>query len=166
LAHIILHCRVSGQAEIWCLASNLWKNKTGEDLPVASLGDILASGLNNFLKLNDGGAKRLLRILIAESVKLIWSLRCAHRMGTREGMPIPTPMMKEAQQKWLYQINVRLKTDCIHIQTYKGKRQGALRSKVTQTWSNVLDHIKEGDLPSDWMKHGSGVLVGSAALTS
>ncbi|KIY52372.1 hypothetical protein FISHEDRAFT_35149, partial [Fistulina hepatica ATCC 64428] len=82
MEHIIFRCRASGQTEIWHLAANLWKNKAGEALPITSLGDILASGLSSFAKKSDGGAKCLLRITIAESVKLIWRLRCAHRMGT------------------------------------------------------------------------------------
>ncbi|KAJ7651550.1 hypothetical protein DFH06DRAFT_1420002, partial [Mycena polygramma] len=42
MEHILTKCEVSGQKEIWELASELWKMKTGEDLPVPTKGQVMA----------------------------------------------------------------------------------------------------------------------------
>ncbi|KAJ7743622.1 ribonuclease H-like protein, partial [Mycena metata] len=78
MEHILTKYTRPGQAEIWALAKELWTLKH-PTWPVLSFGSILGLGLATFK--NEEGkplphTARLYRILISESMYLIWKIRC------------------------------------------------------------------------------------------
>ncbi|KAJ7844715.1 hypothetical protein B0H13DRAFT_1908731 [Mycena leptocephala] len=72
-AHIdnLTQCEEPGQKEIWDLASEMWRMKTGKDLR-PTIGQIMAGGAT---KCGDSGTTRVYKILITESAHLIWRTR-------------------------------------------------------------------------------------------
>ncbi|KAJ7724006.1 hypothetical protein B0H16DRAFT_1666082 [Mycena metata] len=78
MEHILVECSRPGQAEIWALARELWTLKH-PSWPQISLGSILGSGLATFRNTESKilpHTARLYRILISESMYLIWKIRC------------------------------------------------------------------------------------------
>ncbi|KAJ7064028.1 hypothetical protein C8F01DRAFT_984071, partial [Mycena amicta] len=78
LQHILIECERPGRKEIWRLAKTLWEKKS---LPwhEPSLSSVLGAGLAVFRDPNGKelkGSSRLYKILLSESVFLIWKIRC------------------------------------------------------------------------------------------
>ncbi|KAJ7475478.1 hypothetical protein B0H11DRAFT_1727382, partial [Mycena galericulata] len=163
LEHILLKCERPGQGElIWKLAEELWLQKNTH-WPELSLGSILGCGLasitderGNYLP----GASRLYRILISESLYMIWKVRCdcVIRKG---GQSLSN---SEIHNKWLHAINERLKVDRILTNHSRyGKSISIKPILVLQTWSSTLKN--EEDLPENWLKEPK-VLVGIESMRS
>jgi ribonuclease HI len=151
MEHILTRCFYPGQEEVWELASELWKLKTGRDLrPVIS--QIMACGAT---EMDDAGETRLFRIIVSESAYLIWLLRCDRRINQK-----PPASRAEITRKWLWIINNRLQIDREMTNTNKYGRKALPLSLVKKTWSRTLKNEKE--LPDDWpsWSRGIGVLVG------
>ncbi|KAJ6524024.1 hypothetical protein B0H19DRAFT_972430 [Mycena capillaripes] len=156
LEHVLLHCRRPGQSEIWKLAEKLWTKKHPA-WPPLSMGSILGCGLAVFTdekKRPLAATARLYRILITESVYLIWKFRC-ECVIQRDGEP---PTANEVHNRWVYTINERLEIDRNPTNGIKFGQQYSLpRHLVLDTWRGTL--LDEGDLPKDWLK-ATEVLVG------
>jgi hypothetical protein len=63
---------------IWALANELWKKRSPTPIP-DNYGALLGCCLSNFKKANgkpDQGLNRLFRIIVSESMYLIWLIRC------------------------------------------------------------------------------------------
>ncbi|KAF8999235.1 hypothetical protein BDZ89DRAFT_1082805, partial [Hymenopellis radicata] len=77
MEHILTKCATPGQREVWDLASQMWRRKTGSPLQV-EVGDIMSCGVqppNMHKRATTRGEERMRRILISESAHLIWKLR-------------------------------------------------------------------------------------------
>ncbi|KAJ7019064.1 hypothetical protein C8F04DRAFT_976188 [Mycena alexandri] len=162
LEHIVLKCRRPGQKEIWALAKELWLKKH-PSWPVLSLGSILGCGLTTFRN-NNGqplvGASRLYRILISESLFMIWKIR-NNSVIKREGAAVPA---HEIHNKWLYAINLRLNFDRALTNHAKFGKQNSIKTPlVLQTWSSTL--MEEDKLPENWIR-APRVLVGTEQQSS
>jgi ribonuclease HI len=160
LAHILVGCRSPGQELIWKAAKSLWLEKEAH-WPTISLGTVLGCGLAEFRddrgKLKRG-TQRLYRILISESVYLIWKIR-NDRVISRDGEPATE---EEIVNKWKYAINLRLQVDrTLANRPVKDKRPALAPQLVLATWSGTLDD--EQSLPADWLREPR-VLVGSRAF--
>ncbi|KAJ6550391.1 hypothetical protein DFH09DRAFT_925930 [Mycena vulgaris] len=162
LEHILLKCQRPGREIIWRLAEELWlkKNRTW---PQLSVGNILGRGLASFTG-DDGkpltGDARLYRILISESMYMIWKVRCDCVIG-KAGEPLS---QNEIHNRWLHAINDRLNVDRILTNQSKyGKNISIRPSLVLETWSSTLKD--EEDLPEIWLKEPK-VLVGVEPLNS
>ncbi|KAJ6566061.1 hypothetical protein B0H19DRAFT_939935, partial [Mycena capillaripes] len=109
LEHILLHSTKPGQAQIWKLAEEFWAEKHGT-WPPLSLGNILGSGLAKF---EDEKRRpvisnaRLYRIIMTESMYLIWKLRC-ESVIQRDGQP---PAENEVVNRWVHMMNERIDID-------------------------------------------------------
>ncbi|KAJ7042635.1 hypothetical protein C8F04DRAFT_945833, partial [Mycena alexandri] len=124
LEHILTRCDAPGQDEIWELASEMWKLKTGEDLPKPTKGQIMVCATT---KKKDVGTTRLFRILISESAHLVWRLR--NERVIQEKLPAS---QNEIHNRWLGAMNIRLKLDCTLTNAEKyGKR--ALKKDLVQS---------------------------------
>ncbi|KAA1470581.1 ribonuclease H-like protein, partial [Dentipellis sp. KUC8613] len=145
---------------IWALAKDLWPH--GDNAwPDLSLGIILASGVvgvtdtqidapparqhHDENQLN-GGASRLLRILLAESAYLIWVIRCERVIQGRQHAP------QEIIQRWLTAIHKRILLD--RAMYCYIKRTEKYKTKLLATWSPTLL-----DPPDNWSTNIE-VLVG------
>ncbi|KAJ7806269.1 ribonuclease H-like protein [Mycena leptocephala] len=109
MEHILLQCTRPGQAEIWKLAEELWLMKD-DTWPALSMGTLLGCGLANFKGengKNSPATARLYRILITESLYLIWKL-CCECIISRDG---EAPSENEIHNRWVSQINERLSID-------------------------------------------------------
>ncbi|KAJ7202207.1 hypothetical protein B0H12DRAFT_1036051, partial [Mycena haematopus] len=107
--HIVLRCTRPGQAQVWKLAQDLWAKKH-PNWPPLSLGSILGCGLSIFTDEKNkpvDSTARMYRILISESLYLIWKLRCECVIG-RGGEP---PTENEIHNRWVHMINERLEID-------------------------------------------------------
>ncbi|KAJ3838212.1 ribonuclease H-like protein [Lentinula raphanica] len=152
MEHILTECRGPGMEEIWSLCEDLWRNKKTEWIR-PSFNEIMSCGLtelkdskNNISK----GDSRLYRILVSESAHLIWKLRNA-RVIQGKGFP----STEEILNKWRYQINARLRTDCLLTNSRYGCKK-VKKTIVIKTWQDVL-HDRD-NLAEDWTKD-KGVLV-------
>ncbi|KAJ7828729.1 hypothetical protein B0H13DRAFT_1656087 [Mycena leptocephala] len=162
LEHILLKCKRPGQDLVWKLAKDLWLRKH-PIWPELSLGSVLGCGL---VTISDEkgrtlpGASRLYRILISESIFVIWKIRNDSVIG-QGGEPIPD---NKIHNKWLHAINLRLKFDCVLTNHTKyGKQNSIKTSLVLQTWSSTL--ADEDKLPENWIREPK-VLVGTEPPSS
>ncbi|KAK6969611.1 hypothetical protein R3P38DRAFT_3336821 [Favolaschia claudopus] len=146
--HILTQCTAPGQKEVWDLASEMWRLKTGKDLRPA-IGQIMAGGVT---KHGDPGATRLHKILITESAHLIWRIR-NERVIQNTG---PAPLAK-IRNRWLKTINNRLAIDCAMTDKVKYGKKSLKSSLVKSTWRKTLRG--ERTLARDRPKT-VGVLVG------
>ncbi|KAJ6480516.1 ribonuclease H-like protein, partial [Mycena vitilis] len=157
LEHILLKCDRPGQREIWQLAEELWLKKN-PSWPSLSLGAILGCGLANFVDTKSHhlpGATRLYRILLSESMFLIWKIRndCVINKG---GVALsPT----EIHNKWVYIINQRLDLDRTLTNHHRYGKQISIKPLlVLRTWESTLKD--EDTLPDNWLRLPR-VLVGT-----
>ncbi|KAJ7506311.1 hypothetical protein B0H11DRAFT_1707133 [Mycena galericulata] len=105
-------------------------------------------------------ASRLYRIIISESLYMIWKIRCDCVIG-KGGQSLSN---SEIHNKWLHAINERLKFDCILTNHSRyGKNVSIKPILVLQTWSSTLKN--EEDLPENWLKEPK-VLVGIEPMRS
>jgi ribonuclease HI len=78
MEHILTQSDENGQKGVWELVSELWKLKTGIEMPPPLMGEIMACGLikkGNIPGKTDTSTTRLYRIIVTESTHLIWHLR-------------------------------------------------------------------------------------------
>ena len=153
LEHILLECSHPTVAQIWTLAKTFWPSPT-PPWPDTSLGTLLGCGSIALPSPEDQprgkGPSRLLRIVLSESLHLIWVLRCERVIqGTQH-----TPMAVET--RWKNKIYQRIAIDRYIASTHPSKDLS--RSLVYQTWTTALQKIIP-DLDPDWVVKDE-VLVG------
>ena len=114
--HILCECKATGQQEIWTLAKELWekKNKTPIKLLVGSLLNAVNATYLSQEEHPLTGDQRLCRILMSESVYLIWKMRNKRAITDEGWLAVPA----EIRNKWLYTINNRLHMDCRMTNTH------------------------------------------------
>ncbi|KAJ7125857.1 hypothetical protein C8R46DRAFT_927517 [Mycena filopes] len=154
--HIMLECERPGQKQVWALAKALWAKKH-QKWPALSLGAILGCGLANFedeKKKAIPSTARLYRILITESMYLIWKLRCECVIG-HDGVP---PAKNHVHNRWVRTMNEHLEIDINLTNEMKfGKQYSLPQALVLETWRGTLKD--EGKMPKDWLRQPE-VLVG------
>ncbi|KAJ6488482.1 hypothetical protein C8R47DRAFT_480492 [Mycena vitilis] len=130
MEHILTQCSEPGQKEIWDLASEMWRLKTGKELR-PTIGQIMAGGVNE-----------------------MWGPRnntptqdIDHRVGA--------PHL--AYKKRASNPGKRLAIDCVMTDKFKYERKALKASLVKDTWKSTLKD--EHSLARDWPKR-VGVLVG------
>lgn len=158
--HILVKCKAAGQREIWKLAAELW-NKTDFKWPSMSHTEALTFGMRRWRrkgsKEEEQSANRLWRILISESIHLIWKLRCERKIQ-HEGEVGWTHHASAIQSRWMYALNSRLLLDREMARPRRAHRP-IPADLVLNTWVSTL---KDKDsLPKDWQKK-PWVLVGIA----
>ncbi|KAI0039428.1 RnaseH-domain-containing protein [Auriscalpium vulgare] len=153
--HLLFQCPDSHQALIWHLARDLWPHGA-DSWPDMNIGTALACGLLSVRTPDDTqpprprpGPTRLLRILVAESVHLIWVLRCEATIAERTLSPAAVVT------RWRRRLHDRLITDKINAS--RTDRRPASSGLVRSTWRGVL--LREDELPPDWVTDQE-VLVG------
>ena len=163
MEHILTTCQETPVRAIWKLAKEHWPQENPQ-WPEITLGIILGCGgimsISQPQHPNDeqqgrrteGGAVRLLQILLTESAHLIWVLWCERVIQQRHHTE------NEIQTRWLNNINKRLTKD--KITATKIKRTKSMINKVRATWEGVLSMT--GFLPNNWM-HQQEFLVGRRA---
>jgi hypothetical protein len=157
LEHILCHCLAPGQEQVWRFVQALWKEKMPHyELNHPGIEMILSCGIVRFT-LPDGkrdyGSERLYRILISESARLIWWIRC-RRVIDNKTEPLDEEGIKN---HWYAAMNQRLELDRELTNKRKYEKRALKKRDVIQTWSGVLEG--EAQLPRDWTRAG-GVLVG------
>ncbi|KAF5371874.1 hypothetical protein D9615_006992 [Tricholomella constricta] len=155
LEHIFIKCECAGQSEVWQEMGKLWGQTNEQDWNPPSLGAALGSQIaeitNERGKLKKGRT-RLYRILMAESLYLIWKLRC-ERIIQNDNTAHSKP---EIRARWWKAINDRLEID--KQMTQKNLKNKAIPTRlVLSTWTGIIQD--EQRLPDDWTGI-RGVLVG------
>ena len=145
LAHILLKCKAPGQNEVWEATRELWRHKHPQ-WPELTVGTLLGCGLARFQSTrNAAGIQRLYRILISESMFVIWKLR-NERVIHRAGAELP---LQEILNKWNQAILNRFEIDRVLANRPRhGKRASLDPNRVIETWSAVL--VNEDNLPKEW----------------
>ncbi|KAJ7668756.1 hypothetical protein DFH06DRAFT_982886 [Mycena polygramma] len=162
MEHILVHCSRPGRHEIWELAKKLWLMKH-KLWPIVSLGSILGAGLATFE--DDENKKmpntaRLYRILMTESMYLIWKIRCEVVIGNDGAQKTPT----EIHNRWVAALNERLEIDRnLTNQMRFGKQYSLAPSLVLETWRGTLKD--EDKSPDRWLSEPE-VLVGIVPIRS
>lgn len=118
--HILFDCKNAGCSEVWCLTKALWRTKGGDWPAPRWTSDALAATLAD-LKTPAGrrrpGATRLYKVLMTESVFLIWKLQNERVIG-----PIDPETGQHTQgeirNRWMSAINMRLKLDIVMTRTW------------------------------------------------
>ncbi|KAL1740803.1 hypothetical protein HDZ31DRAFT_46748 [Schizophyllum fasciatum] len=153
--HILFDCECEGQATVWRLAERVWR-LTKKQWPGNSLGVVAGAGCKPH-RAADGrpltGLNRLWAILISESAKLIWNLRCERVIQHDNGKEFST---REVEGRWYAALEFRLSDDRRATNVNLGKRALSPRL-VERTWKSVVADYKS--LPPEWAED-SGVLVG------
>ncbi|PBK94269.1 hypothetical protein ARMGADRAFT_1029410 [Armillaria gallica] len=145
--HILTKCEAPGQREIWDLAQQLWKQKTGSNL-VITKGTIMSCGiqlLNMHRSRNKQATERFHRILISESVHLIWKIRNDRVINER-----PNYTSRKIEQRWSHVINRWMRLDCILSDKKKFQKKAIRVPLVLKTWRGTLLH--ESSFPEDWTR--------------
>ena len=157
MEHILGECKAEGQQTIWTEAKRLWE-KTGQKWIKPSSDDAILASTQTWKHPTTGkrrpGIERLWRILITESIYMIWKLRCERVIGKEdEEWEHSKETVKAA---WRSQITARLHLDLELIRRRYGAR-AQQRATVLKTWTSVLADLES--LPDDWTKQ-IGFLVG------
>ncbi|KAJ7699841.1 hypothetical protein B0H16DRAFT_1348916, partial [Mycena metata] len=162
MEHILLECNRPGQAEIWNLAEALWR-KRFSTWPTVSFGGIMGAALATFPDTNgkdSQSAACLYRIIMTESMYLIWKIRC-EVVIKNNGEP---KTITEIHNRWVALINERLKIDRnLTNQMRFGKQHSLPPSLVLETWKGTL--LDEDKLPPLWLREPV-VLVGILPIRS
>ncbi|KAJ6463824.1 hypothetical protein C8R47DRAFT_1057618 [Mycena vitilis] len=158
MEHILVQCTRPGRQIIWDLAEKLWLLKH-KSWPAISLGSILGAGLASFE--DEDGKKlpntaRLYKILLTESMYLIWKIRCEVVIGGGGVEKTPT----EIHNRWVAAVNERLEIDR-NLTNQKGS--SILGSSTRPTWRGTLKD--EDKLPDKWLSEPE-VLVGILPIRS
>ena len=153
LEHILLECDHPTTEKIWSLAKNLWPD-TSAPWPTINLGVLLGCGS---LALppsencpSNKGLSRLLRILLSESVHLIWVIRCERVIQGADHS------LAAIETRWQNKIDLRIAIDQ-HLASFH-KEKSFSRDLIHHTWTAVLQKIFP-DLDPDWVVKDE-VLVG------
>ncbi|KAF6763351.1 hypothetical protein DFP72DRAFT_759224, partial [Ephemerocybe angulata] len=159
LEHIIFECRMTNQELVWKLTKDLW-NRTSATFPDLNLGIVL--GISEIdIKREDGstdrGLTRLFRILISETVYLIWLLRCEWRIS-READPMRVHPASEVTARWNARIGRRMRMDWNLTNQAIHKTRALNKSLVQRTWNRL--RLSETGIT---VNVSEGVLVGSGA---
>ncbi|KAI9058072.1 ribonuclease H-like protein [Trametes sanguinea] len=157
--HILLECSAKCVQLIWDMCADMLR-KAGADIPLLRIGSIYASPILTLKKLHDDatvGMDRLARILIMESVHLIWKMRC-ERVISEDFVPEVSHGREETTARWENVVNERLRMDCA-LTKVRTKITTVSKDLVLGTWTKVLHDYKS--LPQDWTNL-QGVLVGSS----
>ncbi|KAJ7773741.1 hypothetical protein DFH07DRAFT_733251, partial [Mycena maculata] len=91
----------------------------------------------------NSGKTRLHRIIVSESVFLIWCLHNTRVIGGKG-----EPSEREIRNCWVKIMNNRITLDCVLTDTL-GPR-GLKKIVICKTWAKVLRD--EDRLPEDWMR--------------
>lgn len=152
--HILLECDRRGQGRAWALARALWE-RTGHTWPHLDIGALLGVGTLDLPNASPG-KQRLLKIIIAETMWLVWRMRCERVIG-HEDDSTWQHTTEEIENRWLNAINTRMTTDRIRTNTARFKSKASTREEVRDTWKSVSNMAAATD--EKWFKE-HGVLVG------
>ncbi|KAK0470098.1 uncharacterized protein EV420DRAFT_1616459 [Desarmillaria tabescens] len=144
MEHILIECNIEGRAMLWKLAQDLWGRK-GLRWIEPTYGKV------------DRHATRLYRILMTETVHLIWKIRCQRRIQRDDNDPASWHTKDEIRNLWVDAMNRRLTIDCAMVNKYKYGSRALKKATVLSTWRGTL--LNEKALPEDWIDQ-NGVLVG------
>ncbi|TDL17429.1 ribonuclease H-like protein [Rickenella mellea] len=157
MEHILTECNVSGQETIWNLVEFIlqlkkipWKRPT--------IGSLLGCGLVD-IRDEEGkrktGATRLYRIVVSESMHLVWKLRCEWRIS-RGADPERVHTVNEIQTRWLKALDTRLRLDGLMTDKRRYGSKALSLNRVRKTWEGVLqdDHR----LPDTWPRYTEGLV--------
>ena len=137
MEHILTECTAPGREQIW--GNELRSKRSSSRIP-GNYGALLGCCLSSFKKANgtpDKGLNRLFRILVSESMYMIWKIRC-ERVITWGNDPTKTHTEHEIHNKWLQAINSRLKMDSIQTNNKIFKKKSIEAKTVLATWKNCL----------------------------
>ena len=158
MEHILTECTAPGREQVWALANELWNKRS--DVPIPSnFGSLLGCCLVNYKRENglpDSGRNRLFRIVVSESMYMIWKLRCERAISWGND-PTKVHPPHEIHNKWLQAINARLRTDSVRTNVKIFKKKSLDTKVVLRTWEKCLkDNLHK---VKNWCGK-TGVLVG------
>ncbi|EPT04338.1 hypothetical protein FOMPIDRAFT_1088374, partial [Fomitopsis schrenkii] len=149
IEHILVRCQSESKRMVWAKCAALWERKQADNWEDPALSDILTAGVHKKgrkeKKRARPGAARLKRILITETARLIWVLRCERQIQHADD-PGWAHGMTEVERRWEAIITDRLRMD-MALTRLRGRRAAA-HTLTLQTWGGLL--ANEDALPEDW----------------
>ncbi|KAK0446318.1 ribonuclease H-like protein [Armillaria borealis] len=161
MEHILVECSIEGQATLWNLARELWE-RAGHKWITPTYGVALGATLVQIKTAEgkvDSAATRLYRIMMTETVHLIWKARCQRRIQRGNDAPTTWHTSDEIRNLWVGTMNRRLTVDRMLVNKHRYGSRALKKSMVLSTWKGTL--LIERSLPEDWIDQ-RGVLVGIA----
>ncbi|KIY53069.1 hypothetical protein FISHEDRAFT_33974 [Fistulina hepatica ATCC 64428] len=161
LDHILFKCKIPGQEIVWDLVKEIFMKK-GIKWPDLSLFSLMVLGLLDFKNSRDmllEGAQRLAKIVIIESIHIIWALRCERRIQFQDNER-SWRSNQYIRNLWISSINSRIAIDRLSTNRRKFGSRAVKKETVLKTWSGILQN--EDALPDNWI-FGPRVLVGISA---
>ncbi len=159
IEHVLVECDAIATQEIRRLTKAVIKKRTGRDTDL-TLGEMLGAAAVTYKgrvadETQAGALDRFFRIVVTESVYLVWKIRCERAIDRRE-TPERWHSKREAREKWYYTLNKRLALDRT-LTSGRFGRKAVSAEMVTKTWEGVLN--VERNEQEHWLKL-KGVLVG------
>ncbi|KAK0455780.1 uncharacterized protein EV420DRAFT_1692604 [Desarmillaria tabescens] len=158
MEHILIECSIEGRATLWNLAQELWEKKNQAWIPPTygvALGATLVQIRTTEGKV-DRGATRLYRILMTETVHLIWKIQCQRRIQRGDDDTTKWHTRDEVRSLWTDAMNRRLMIDCLLSNRCKYGSKALKKKTILATWRGTL--YNEKALPEDWT-YQTGVLI-------
>ncbi|EPS98432.1 hypothetical protein FOMPIDRAFT_58832, partial [Fomitopsis schrenkii] len=158
LEHILTECDAVERRTIWRITEGIWKLKQYSEWKCPTMSIIQTACIQTKKKDRRKvrpGAERLWMILITESAKMIWNMRCERVIGHGDDGNW-THDETSVVNRWYANMNQRLRNDIAQTRKIHG-RQARGTITVLNTWGGVLEN--EDCLPRDWTQHEE-VLVG------
>ncbi|KAI0349339.1 ribonuclease H-like protein [Trametes cingulata] len=148
--HILTACTAPGQSLLWRLTRSAL-TKRNVHLPNMTMGLALGAHLLAFTDESGrqrAGVSRLARILVTETVYLIWALRCQRVVGWTDE-PDRVHSTRELVNRWTATMNRRLRMDILSTNTKICGKKALSKELVLRTWRGTLTN--EDTLPEDWV---------------
>ncbi|KIY48683.1 hypothetical protein FISHEDRAFT_42841, partial [Fistulina hepatica ATCC 64428] len=161
LNHVLFKCKIPGQEIVWGLVKEIFVKK-GIKWPDLSLFSLMVVGLLEFKNSSNmllQGAQHLAKIIIIESIHIIWALHCERRIEFQDDEG-KWRSKQYIANLWISSINSRIAVDRLSTNRRKFGSRAIKKETVLKTWSGTLQH--EDALPDDWI-FGPRVLVGISA---
>ena len=153
-----MDCAAPERRAIWDMTKSLWR-AAGYVWHAVTFEDILGMGMRA-PTINGPDTRpptaRLWRILLSESVYLVWCFRCT-RVIEHEGDPGWRHTASAVSSSWTRTLNKRLRQDAAAAHPRMG-RLALAPSLVKDTWKSVIK--VQNDDGVDWVRNIHRVLVG------
>ncbi len=124
MEHILIVCQIEGQRTLWDLAQELWEKRGLPWIPltyVVVLGATLIQ-IKNTKGNVDRGATRLYRIMMMETVHMIWKIRSQQLIQRGNSDPTKWHTNEEVRNMWVDAMNWRLTMDHCQAGNWAGRK--------------------------------------------
>ncbi|EJD49838.1 hypothetical protein AURDEDRAFT_59171 [Auricularia subglabra TFB-10046 SS5] len=160
LGHILFSCPDTGQERVWRMVhAFLTRKKSDMEIDMGVVMGCATARLAGANETRDKAAERAFRIVVSESVFLIWKLRCEKRVQHSDE-PDWQHSQTEVIMRWGAMLKARVARDRRLTNTYKFGARAVQPAVHGNTWRDLIADAAPSRTGSE---SDSGVLVGREA---